>query len=156
MFRPSKKVLERYADVLVNFALGGGKGIKRGDVVRVTTGEFAKPLYIELRKAILKSGGHVISNYQPDDDSKTFNPSRDFFENAKDDQISFLPKKYLRGLVDQIDHSITILSDVDKEALKGVNPSKIMRKGLAFKPVREWLREKENRGKFTWTLAQGY
>ena len=34
-YKPSKKVLEKYADVLVNFALGSYKGIKKGDVVRV-------------------------------------------------------------------------------------------------------------------------
>ncbi len=28
MYQPSQKLLEKYADVLVNFALGSGKGIK--------------------------------------------------------------------------------------------------------------------------------
>jgi hypothetical protein len=34
-YTPSKQILDKYADVMVNFALGGGKGIKKGDVVRV-------------------------------------------------------------------------------------------------------------------------
>ncbi len=151
-YKPSQKILEKYADVLVNFALGDGKGIKRGEVVRVSAGEFAKPLFIEIRKAILKSGGHVLSNYQPDD-GPVYYPSRDFFENADDDQIDYFPKKYLKGLVEEIDHSISIISDVDKHALAGVEPKKMMQRGLAFKPVKDWLDEKENRGRFTWTLA---
>ncbi len=151
-YQPSQKILEKYADVLVNFALNSGKGIKRGDVVRLNSGEFAKPLYIEVRKAIIKAGGHVLSNYQPDD-GPDYYPSRDFFENADDGQIDYLPKKYLRALVDEIDHSISIIADVDKQALMGIEPKKIMQRGLIFKPVNEWLDKKEDRGEFTWTLA---
>lgn len=33
MYVPNEKILEKYADVLVNFALGGGKGVKKGEVV---------------------------------------------------------------------------------------------------------------------------
>jgi aminopeptidase len=66
-FTPSQKVLERYAHVLVNFALNNGKGIKKGDVVRLVCHEYAKPLYRELRKAVLKSGGHIVGNFLPDD-----------------------------------------------------------------------------------------
>ena len=32
-YEPSVEVLEKYAKVLVDFALGGGKGIKKGDFV---------------------------------------------------------------------------------------------------------------------------
>ena len=42
-YTPPKDVLERYASVLVDFALGGGGGIERGDVVRITAPEGAKP-----------------------------------------------------------------------------------------------------------------
>ncbi len=47
-YRPSQKILAKYADLLVNFALGGGKGIKKGDVVYITADECTKPLYLEL------------------------------------------------------------------------------------------------------------
>ena len=38
-YKPSKEIIERYAHVLVNFALGGGKGIKKGDVVCINGSE---------------------------------------------------------------------------------------------------------------------
>jgi len=53
MYQPSQKILEKYADVLVNFALGGGGGIKKGETVRLTVYDIAKPFYTELRRAIL-------------------------------------------------------------------------------------------------------
>ena len=66
-YTPPQEVLERYARVLVDFALGGGTGIKPGDVVRVAAPECA-PLYVELNRAVWRAGGHVMAAYQPDDD----------------------------------------------------------------------------------------
>ncbi len=154
-YKPSDKILERYADVLVNFALGGGTGIKKGEVVRVTAHESAKPLFAAVHRAIIKAGGHVISNYLPDDTSHSagYNISRDFFEHAQPHQLDFFSEKLTRGLIDQIDHSVYILSDADMHSLKGVDPKKIMRRGVAMKKARDWQNEKEHKGKFTWTIA---
>src|SRR5580700_1003707 len=92
-YRPSKKILERYADVLVNFAIGKGKGIKKGEVVLVIAYESTKPLFIEVLRAITKAGGHVITRYIPDAD-KAFNAGRDFYLNAQDYQLKFFASKY--------------------------------------------------------------
>ncbi len=152
MYMPPKKILERYADVLVNFALNSGKGIKKGDVVRVTVYEAAKPLYREIRLAILKAGGHCMGDFRPDSGGN-FPFDRDFYEHAKPHQLDFFPRKFAKGVVEQIDHSIFILSEVDKHELQGIAPEKMMRQGLAWKPYMDWRRDKENAGKFTWTLA---
>lgn len=151
-YRPEKKILEKYADLLVNFALRGGKGIRKGDVVRITAGEYAKPLYLELCKAVWRSGGHVIGNYAPDCDGES-NPDADFYGNTTDRQLSFFPAKLMKGLIDEIDHSIFIIGETNPHSLKGVDPKKIMRRGLAFKPFQEWRDKKEGQGRFSWTVA---
>jgi len=151
-YKPSKKVLERYADVLVNYALGGGKGIKKGETVLIVASEISKPLYIECLRAVRKAGGNVISQYLPDDEPGV-NFGKEFYENSTDEQIKFFPAKFLKGRVDEIDHSIFIIAETNKEALKGVDPKKLMMRGEAWKPAMEWRDEKENKGKFTWTLA---
>jgi len=156
-YTPDGKILKKYAKVLINFALGGGKGIQKGDVVRVSSAESAKPLYNAVCNAIVDAGGHVISHYAPDDEQgdKRRNESftRYFYERASDEQIRFFPSKYLRGLVEEMDHSLFILSDADPHALKGVEPKKIMARGKALKPFMDWRHEKEWKGKFTWTIA---
>jgi len=152
MYTPSKKILERYADVLVNFALNSGKGIKKGEVIHLVAYEIAKPLYRELKIAILKAGGHVIGDYRPDSGDR-FPFDRDFYENAQPHQLKFFPEKYARGLIEQIDHSIFILSEVDKHELEGIAPKKMMHHGLAWKPYMDWRNDKENKGKYTWTLG---
>ena len=134
---PSQQVLERYADVLINFALGGGSGVKRGDVVRIAAHEAAKPLYVELHRAVWRAGAHAIGQYVADDD----------------EQIDFFAAKYMRGVVDQMDHQVSVLSDSDMHALEGVDPALIMRNGRSMKPAMDWRTEKENAGNFTWTLG---
>jgi aminopeptidase len=151
-YHPSKKVLENYAHVLVNFALGSGKGIKKGEVVMINANEAAKPLYVELRRAVWKAGGHVISGYSPVNDEK-HDLEKDFYLYSEEHQINFFPAKYMKGLIDQIDHTIFIISDTDKKALASVDPKKMMQRGVAMKPWMEWRNKKENAGKFTWTIG---
>src|SRR3954463_7039974 len=95
MYTPPKKVLERYADVLVNYALGGGKGIKNGDVVQLVGSEASKPLYVEVVRAIRKSGGHIISQYTPDNED-WINFDREFYKDSSDEQIKFFPAKFVK------------------------------------------------------------
>jgi aminopeptidase len=156
-YEPNKLILDRYAQVLVQFALGGGNGIKKGDVVRVSANESAKPLFIAVCNAIINAGGHILPHYSPDDEQgdKRRNESftRYFYERAQDHQLDFFPDKYLKGVVDQMDHSLFILSTVDPNALKGVDPKKIMRRGIALKPFMDWRHQKEWQGKFTWTIG---
>lgn len=154
---PSDEILKKYADVLINFALGGGKGIKKGEVVRVSASESCKPLYVAVCNAIVDAGGHALSHYGPDDEHgdkrRNISVSRYFYEHAQPHQLNFFPAKYLKGLVDQMDHSVFLLAEKDPHALKGVDGKKIMARGLALKPFMDWRHEKEWKGKFTWTIA---
>ncbi|MEK7208291.1 MAG: aminopeptidase [Patescibacteria group bacterium] len=151
-YTPSKIILERYADVLVNFALNSGKGVKKGEVIHLVCYEAGKPLFLELKKAIWKAGGHIISDYRPDSGDR-FPFDRLFFELAKPHQLKFFPRKYARGLVNQVDHNLFVISEVDKHELEGIPPKKIMARGLAWKPYMDWRREKENAGKYSWTIG---
>jgi len=149
---PPQKILERYASVLVDFALGGGEGIERGDVVRVTSPESAKPLYAELLKAVWRAGGHVIGGYYPDEE-QGMGGSKAFYELAGEQQLDHLPARYLRGLVDEMDHQVSVIADSDPHSLESVDPAKIMRRGETLREVMDWRGEKENEGRFSWTLG---
>lgn len=147
-YQPSPEILEKYADVLVNFALHSGAGVKEGEVVLVIVPECAKPMYVPLRNAVLKAGANTIMHYLPDDVE-----AAQVFELSSEKQLAFFPEHYARGLIDQIDHSIHIIAEADKFELKDVDAKKIMQRSIANRPAREWRVEKESAGKFTWTLA---
>ncbi len=144
---PSAEILEKYANLLVNFGLNCGKGMNEKDVVLINVPESAKPLLKQLYIQVLKKGGHPILHYIPDDLGK------DRFIYSSDEQLSFFPAKILRGRVDEIDHLIHIISDKDPQELKDVDPKKIMLTQKSLLPYKEWRDEKENQGKFSWTLA---
>jgi len=146
-YQPSEELLEKYADVMINFALNGGEGVKKGEVVQLRVSEVAKPLLVALRRAVLKAGAHPIIFYTPDDFA------REHYELASDEQLSFFPKKFLKGLVDEIDHTVAVLSETDKKELDGIDSGKIMAAQKALKPYMDWRREKEGAGEYTWTLC---
>lgn len=122
-YKPNQKILEKYVDVLVNFALNKEKRIQKRDTVLITVSESAKPLFYEIQKAVLQAGGNALIRYLPDDDAK-YNFSKMFYDNASKEQLSFVAQKYQKGLADQIDHSIYIISEVDKKSLQKINSKK--------------------------------
>tara|TARA_B100000212_G_scaffold289522_2_gene230834 strand:- start:7273 stop:8475 length:1203 start_codon:yes stop_codon:yes gene_type:complete len=146
-YQPSEELLEKYADVMINFALNGGEGVKNGEVVQLRVSEVAKPLLVALRRAVLKAGAHPIIFYTPDEFA------REHYELASDEQLSFFPKRFLKGLVDEIDHTVAVLSETDKKELDGIDSGKIMAAQKALKPYMDWRREKEGAGEYTWTLC---
>jgi len=144
---PKQEILERYAKVLVNFALNSGNGIKPGEVVLCNVPDIAKPLLKELQIAILKSGGRLITNLIPT------GLDADYYLNASDEQLKFFPKEYLKERVKLIDHTINIYSINDIHELEKVNHEKILLAKKSKKEYAEWLTKKEQSGKYTWTIA---
>lgn len=148
-YQPSKPILDKYAKVLVNFALGSGAGIKPGDVVYLQSPLSALPFYRALRKVILDSGGLMISGLGDD----MSGASKYYYEHASQSQLTAFLAKYARGLVAQVDHRIAVIADHDVHELDSVDPKKIMLSQKSSKPMMDWFNKKENDGLYTWTLA---
>jgi aminopeptidase len=148
-YKPSAEILEKYAKVLVNYALGGGKGIRKGDFVLLAAPLSALPFYRALRKQIIDSGGLVISNLSDD----MSGAARYFYNHASRQQLTTFPDKYYKGLVAQVDHRIAVLADYDVHELDKVDPKKILLVQKTHKPLMQWFDKKENQGRYTWTLA---
>jgi len=147
MYTPSPKLLQKYADVLIKFALNSGKGIKKNDVVYIVSQQPGLPLAKEVYRSVLQAGGHPIVNIL-DDDFKLIH-----LRNSSKKQLEYFPDQYYRGLADNIDHWVRILAEDDPMYLKNEDPKKIILSNKAVKPFREWLDAKEDIGKFTWTLC---
>jgi aminopeptidase len=134
---------------MVNFALGGGTGIKTGDVVYLQAPLSALPLYRAISRAVIDSGGTVIGGLADDMDGfATY-----YYRHASDRQLTAFSSKYYRGLVDQVDHRIAVIADYDVHELDKIDPKKIMLHHKARKPLTDWFKDKENNGLYTWTLA---
>lgn len=146
-YSPPAEILDKYAQVLVHFALGQTEGIKSGEVVQCLVPDVAKPLALALQNTLLKAGAHVLMRLLPT------GFDNDYYSLASKEQLTFFPEQHLQTRADLIDHSIGILADPYPEELKDVNPDSIMLARNTQKPYRDWLIDKEIQGKFTWTLA---
>lgn len=147
-YQPSKKVISRYAKVLVNLALNSGEGLKPGEVVECLVPDVAKPLALALQEEVLKAGGHPILRILP-----TGGFDKNFFEHANKEQIEYFPKKYFKEKSRLINHTISIIAEDDPFELINTDPAKIMAARNARRPYRNWLIDKESQGKYTWTIA---
>jgi len=148
-YQPSDETLEKYAKVLVNFALGSGAGIKPGELVYLQASLSALPFYRALRKIIFDSGGHIIGALGDDMDGW----ARYFYDHATNQQLTAFPANYYKGLVADADHRIAVIADHDVHELDKVDPKKMMLAQKSRKKVTEWFDKKENNGLYTWTLA---
>lgn len=146
-YQPSKNILQKYAKILVNFALNSGKGLKKGEVVQVVVPDIAKPLALELQNTVLKSGGHPLLRLLPTGFDK------DFYSLANDKQLTFFPENYFQAKAELLDHQIAIIADPYPKELSKTPPSKILLTRNSQKPYRDLLVEKETQGKYTWTLG---
>ncbi len=146
-YSPPTEILDKYAQVLVHFALGQTEGIQPGEVVQCLVPDVAKPLALALQNTLLKAGAHVLLRLLPT------GFDNDYYSLASKEQLTFFPEQHLQTRADLIDHSIGILADPFPEELKNVNPDSIMMARNTQKPYRDWLMDKEIQGKFTWTLA---
>lgn len=144
---PSTLILQRYADVLINFALGNGTWIKPGDVVLLSVPECARPLLAPLHDTVLKSGGNPVVEIIPD------GLQRSFFQNANESQLLYRPMQRLLGTVADIDHRLYIIAEDEKYELSGIDGEQIMKRFATIKPYREALNDKEHQGKLSWTLG---
>lgn len=147
MYVPSKKLLDSYAQVMVDFALGKGKGINEKEVVYLQYDADALPLALAVYQRILEKGGYPIVKSHEEEFQKLL------FNTATDDQLEFFPKKYTRSLVETIDHRIYLIAPRDPFLLKKVDPKKIIKASKANQILRQLVLQKEDQGKLTWTLC---
>ncbi len=146
-FAVDESILSKYADVLVNFALNSGKGLRQGEVVELIVPDVAKPMALALQNSVLRAGGHPLMNLLPT------GFEHDYYSLASDNQLNFFPQEFWQTKANLLDHHIQIIADPYPEALKKVDPKKVITARDAKKPYKDWLSEKETNHKFSWVLA---
>ncbi len=144
---PSPQILKRYSEVLIDFALGSGQGIRSGQVILLQYDQPAKPLAIAVYQRILEKGAHPVVRQHEEDFDQVF------YQQASEAQLRYFPKQYFKTLVKTIDHRLYLIADENPLYLKKIDPAKIALVNAAKKPLKQWLTDKEDQGKLTWTLA---
>ena len=149
-YTPLQEILARYGEVMVNYGLGNGAGIKPGDVVGLGCAEDAKPLLLEVAKAIWRAGGHLIVDFRPADDSD-WNMQKAFYEIASDEQLEFYPDAHRGSYFAAIDHYLVLLAERDPRSLAGVDPGRRARHVRARGRDLSYRFEKVKAGALSWS-----
>jgi aminopeptidase len=152
MTKLDESLLKKYAQVMVNYALNNGQGIKKGDTVFLVAQECTSDLFIAIAKEIYSMGGNLITNYLPNN-TKENSLARFVLENGTDEQIGFFAKPYWQGVVDAADHILFIISEPDIHYLEGLPSSKISMMNSARAPYMKMREMKEQAGKLSWSLC---
>jgi aminopeptidase len=152
MTKLDETLLNKYASVMVHYALNNGEGINTGDTVFLVGQECTRDLFLAIAKEVYNAGGNIISNFQPDNTQHT-SLARYLLQNGSDEQIGFFAEPYWRGVVDATDHILFIISEPDIHYLEGIPASKISRMNSARAPYMKMREKKEQEGKLTWSLC---
>ncbi|RPD47295.1 aminopeptidase [Paracnuella aquatica] len=150
--QPDKGILEKYAQVMVHYAVNNGNGIQKGDTVFLVGQECTRDLFLAIANEIYAAGGNVISNYLPNNTKET-SLARLLLQQGSDEQLSFFARPYWQGIVDATDHILFIISEPDVHYLADVPAAKLSLMNSARAPYMKMRELKEQAGKLSWTLC---
>ncbi|MDB4984711.1 MAG: thermophilic metalloprotease superfamily [Patescibacteria group bacterium] len=151
-YTPDQDILDKYAKVMVHYAMGGGKGLKPGETVWLSGCEYTKPLFMAVLKEIWRSGGNAITSYLPNEIGR-YGLSRELIELGSDEQLGFFANKVWKGVCDEADHIMFIICEPDVHNTEGLPAEKVAKLSSVASPFMKWRQEKEAEGKQDWTLC---
>jgi aminopeptidase len=122
----SEAQVGRLAGILVHHSVKA----KKGEIVRISSGELARPLALAVYREVLRAGAHPLLSVGFED------AARIFFEEASDAQIGHLPPTRLYE-AKRIDADIVIVAPGNTRSLSHIPPKKLADKRKAVKPISE-------------------
>jgi aminopeptidase len=122
----SERRVNRLAEILVRHSVKA----KRGEIVRISSGELGRPLALAAYREALRAGAHPFLSVGFED------AQRIFFEEASREQIDHLPPTRLYE-AKRIDADIIIVAPSNTRQLSRVPPKLMAERRKALKPVSE-------------------
>ncbi len=111
MYKPSKKVLENYADLIINFMLWHWNWIKKWETVLLMLSEVARDFLPYLEKTVYQSWWNLVLYYLPKNSIRNYNLTTTNFVNyASDEQLKYIPINMWKWLIKDIDHFLRVES----------------------------------------------
>src|SRR3954469_21819644 len=135
--------IEKLADVLVNYSVG----VKKGQLVRITSTPAAIELVNEIFRKVLAAGGNPYTKLNAEETQELL------LKNGTPEQLSYL-SPIARFEQEQIDCSINIWAETNTRLLAGVDPENMRVNRSAKKPLMEVFLNRAAAGQLRWTGTQ--
>jgi aminopeptidase len=141
------KILQNYADLMVNFAANERKGINPNDVCCVRVPESASVMLKYFQKSILKAGAIAVLEIIPE------GLSADFYELANETQLKYHNPEVIRAKNNQFDHIISVSGTQFPLELKDADTKKIAIRKKALAPFYKEMWQRFDKNEASWTLC---
>lgn len=135
--------LDRLADVLVNYSVG----VKKDQLVRISSPLTAAPLASLLYAHVIKAGGHPFVRIAPEELTELL------AKNGSAEQLGFCNPVTLYEY-EHIDCSIGIWADENTRALSNCDPQRLAAIQAARRPLNDVFFARAAAGKLHWTGTQ--
>mgnify|MGYP000049648353 CR=1 FL=1 len=122
----SERQVRRLAETLVRHSVKA----KKGEIVRISTGELGRPLALEIYRELLRAGAHPLLSVGFEEANAIF------YEEASAEQIAHMPPTKMRE-AKTIDADIVILAPGNTRHLSHIPPRKMADRRKATKPISE-------------------
>lgn len=144
----TQKQLERYAEVLLwGLNTARPRKFKKQDIVLIRYHRPGTVLAEVIFRRLMEMGLNPVQRMLP-----TPAMEHEFYRYADPRQLTFQPPGD-RELFERLNGSIFIHAPESLTHLKTVDPRKIGKAAVAFKPTRDILHRREEAGRFGWTLC---
>ena len=128
------------ARVLVDYSVD----VQPGQLVEVHGSPEGTPLLLAVYQRVLERGGHPWLRVSLDEAAEIF------FKHASDAQLDYVPS-VIEHVVETIDASIGVWTEVNTKALTNVDPAKQARAAAARRPTTERFFERASSKELRWT-----
>jgi aminopeptidase len=132
--------VETVAKILVDYSVE----VQPNQLVRISGGREGAPLILAAYQKVLERGAHPFLQVELEEAEELL------YTYATDAQLDYIPP-FMKEIVEQIDASIGIWTDVNTKQLTNADPAKQSRRAVARRPLSDRLLEREAKKEFRWT-----
>jgi len=132
--------VETVAKILVDYSVR----VRPNQLVRINGTPEGTPLILAVYQRVLERGAHPFLQVRLDEAEELL------YAYAKDAQLDYIAP-FMKDIIEQIDASIGIWTEVNTKRLTNVEPAKQSRRAVAMRPLSDRLLERAAKKELRWT-----
>ena len=132
--------VETVAKILVDYSVE----VRPNQLVRISGGSEGAPLILAVYQKVLERGAHPFLRVEPEEAEELL------YTYASDTQLDYVPP-FMKDMIEQIDASIGIWTDVNTKQLTNADPAKQSRRVVAMRPLSDRLLERAAKKELRWS-----
>jgi len=132
--------VETVAKILVDYSVE----VRPNQLVRIAGGAEGAPLILAVYQKVLERGAHPFLQVEPEEAEELL------YTYGSDTQLDYVPP-FMKDMIEQIDASIGIWTDVNTKQLTSADPAKQSRRSVAMRPLSDRLLERAAKKELRWS-----